>query len=141
MIKNLDEQTAYKLLKEQGLGHLGVVLETGEPYVVPVNYVYLDDEIFLHTLPGAKLDALRANGKVCLQVEKIKKNCRWQSVIAFGEFREIKKTNKKIRVLQEFTERFKNLTPVEAMSEDNWNPGGVIVFRINIRSITGMAEC
>ena len=140
MIKNLDEKAARKLLKEQKLGHLGCVLESGEPYVVPVNYLFRDDEIYIHCLPGQKLDALRANGKVCLQVEKIGKSCRWQSAIAFGEFQEVKRTNKKLEILKEFSDSFEHLTPVEAMIKEHWNLGGLIVFRLNIKRITGISE-
>jgi len=140
MIKNLDEKSARKLLKEQRIGHLGCVLENGEPYVVPVNYLFKEDEIYIHCLPGQKLDALRANGKVCLQVEKIGKSCRWKSAIAFGEFQEVKRTNKKIEILKEFSARFEHLTPVEAMIEEQWNLGGLVVFRLNIKRITGMSE-
>ena len=140
MIKNLDEKETRKILKEQKFGHLGCVLDSGEPYVVPVNYLFKDGEIYIHCLPGQKLDALRANGKVCLQVEKIEDSCRWQSAIAFGEFQEIKRTNKKIEILKEFSTRFEPLTPVEAMIEEQWNLGGLVVFRLNIKRITGMSE-
>ena len=140
MIKNLTEKEARKLLSEQKIGHLGCVLESGEPYIVPVNYLFKDDEIYIHSWPGQKLDALRANGKVCLQVEKIGDSCRWQSAIAFGEFKEVKRTNKKIEILKEFSARFEHLTPVEAMIEDQWNLGGLVVFRLHIKRITGMAE-
>ena len=140
MIKNLDEKAARKLLKEQKFGHLGCVLESGEPYVVPVNYLYKDDEIYIHCLPGQKLDALRANGKVCLQVEKIEKSCRWKSAIAFGEFQEVKRTNKKVEILKEFSASFEHLTPVEAMMEEQWNLGGLVVFHFNIKQITGISE-
>jgi nitroimidazol reductase NimA-like FMN-containing flavoprotein (pyridoxamine 5'-phosphate oxidase superfamily) len=60
MIKNLDERAAGELLKQTNFGHLGVILKSGEPYVMPVNYIYPDDKIYLHSLPGAKLDARRA---------------------------------------------------------------------------------
>ena len=140
MIKNLDEKAARKVLKEQRIGHLGCVLESGEPYVVPVNYLFKEDGIYIHSLPGQKLDALRANGKICLQVEKIEKSCQWQSAIAFGEFQEIKKINEKIEILKEFSARFEHLTPVEAMIEEQWNLGGLVVFRLNIKRISGMAE-
>ncbi len=140
MIKNSDEKAARKLLKEQKFGHLGCVLESGEPYVVPVNYLFADDEIYIHCLPGQKLDALRANGKVCLQVEKIGESCRWQSAIAFGEFQEVKRTDKKVEILKEFSAGFEHLTPVEAMIEEQWNLGGLVVFRLNIKRITGMSE-
>ena len=140
MIKNLDEKATRKLLKEQKLGHLGCVLDSGEPYVIPVNYLFKEDGIYVHSLPGQKLDALRANGKICLQVEKIGGSCQWQSAIAFGEFQEIKRMNKKIEILKEFSARFEHLTPVEAMIEEQWNLGGLIVFRLNIKRISGMAE-
>ena len=140
MITELNEEAARKLLREQTSAHLGCVLETGEPYIVPVNYIYKDNQIYIHSLPGQKLDALRANGKACVQVEKIEAGCRWRSVIAFGEFQEIKRTNEKIEILREFNEKFEHLTPVEAMIKEQWNVGGMVVFRINIRRITGMAE-
>ena len=140
MIKNTDEKATRKLLQEQSFGHLGCVLESGEPYIVPVNYLFKDGAIYIHSLPGQKLDALRANGKVCLQVEKVENSCRWQSAIAFGEFQEVKRMNSKIEILKEFSSRFEHLTPVEAMIEEQWNLGGLVVFRLNIKRVTGMAE-
>lgn len=140
MIKFLEEKTAWKLLSEQKFGHLGCLLPTGEPYVVPVNYLVQDEKIYIHSLPGQKIDALRENRKTCLQVEKIDDLFHWQSVIVFGEFQEVKRKNEIIKVMQEFVKKFDRLTPVEAMIEDEWNAGGIIVFRINIKRITGMKE-
>jgi nitroimidazol reductase NimA-like FMN-containing flavoprotein (pyridoxamine 5'-phosphate oxidase superfamily) len=140
MIKTLEIEAMKQLLLEQKFGHLGCTLPGGEPYVVPVNYLYLDETIYLHSLPGKKLDAMRENNKICLQVEKIEDSCRWRSVIVSGEFEEIKRTNEKISVMQEFSKKFKNLTPVEAMIEEEWNLGAIVVFRINIKTITGIAE-
>ncbi len=74
MIKNLNDNEAREFLHDQKFGHLGCVLESGEPYVIPVNYLFKDDGIYIHVLPGQKLDAMRANGKICLQVEKIEKS-------------------------------------------------------------------
>lgn len=140
MIKKLNEIEAQKLLNEQKFGHLGCTLETGEPYVVPVNYLFQDDKIYIHSLPGKKLDALRTNPKICLQVEKIADALKWQSVIVFGEFQEVKKMNEIIGVMQKFSKRFEQLTPVEAMIEEKWNLGGTVVFTISIKRITGIAE-
>ncbi len=140
MIKNLNENEARELMHNQKFGHLGCVLESGEPYVVPVNYLFKDDGIYVHVLPGQKLDAMRVNHNICLQVDKIQDSSRWQSAIAFGEFQEIKKTNEKIEILKEFSAYSEQSTPVEAMIEEQWNLGGIIVFRLNIKRITGMAE-
>ena len=140
MIKNLTENEARELLRNQKFGHLGCVLESGEPYVVPVNYLFKDDGIYIHVLPGQKLDAMRENRKICLQVEKIDDKTRWQSVIAFGEFQEVKRINEKTDILKEFSASSDHLTPVEAMREEQWNQGGLVVFRLNIKRITGMSE-
>lgn len=140
MIKHLDENAARALLSEQKFAHLGCVLKDGEPYVVPVNYLYLDETIYIHSLPGKKLNALRANGKICLQVEKIEDGYTWRSVIVSGEFEEIKPNDVKIKLLQEFSKKFERLTPVEAMIEEKWDLGEIVIFRINIKRITGMAE-
>ncbi len=51
MIKNLNENETQKLLKEQKLGHLGCVLESGKPYVVPVNYLFKDDKFIYIACP------------------------------------------------------------------------------------------
>ncbi len=66
MIKKIDEAGSLRILKKQTLGHLGCILESGEPYVLPVNYLLRNDEIFIHSLPGMKIEALRANPRVCL---------------------------------------------------------------------------
>lgn len=40
--------------------------DEGYPYGLPLNYVYLDGCIYMHTADqGYKIDALKANNKVC----------------------------------------------------------------------------
>jgi len=46
-------------------------IAAGWPYVVPVNYFFDGKDIYIHSLPGKKLDALRANPRACLQVDEI----------------------------------------------------------------------
>lgn len=111
MIRELTEEESKALLETQRIGHLGCVSVVGEPYVVSVNYLFRNDTIYIHSLPGKKLDALHANGKFCLQVERIEDICRWQSAIAFGEFVEIKKQNDILEVMRGFFRRLERLTP------------------------------
>ena len=140
MIQELNKTDAEKLIEKCNFGHLACVLKKGEPYLVPINYLFLEGNIYVHTLPGKKLNALRANGKICLQVDEIQNDCRWQSAIAFGEFEEINEPQQRLKILQKFSEKFERLTPVEAMSEENWKDSPIVIFRINIRKITGVAE-
>ena len=83
MIKHLSNEEARALLGECRIGRLGCV-DDGGPYVVPVNYVFHDDSIYVHSLPGRKIKALRENPRACLQVDEIKdtislaqRHCFW----------------------------------------------------------------
>ena len=77
-------------------GVLAVHGENGYPYGLPVNYLYLDGKIYFHCAKaGHKLDAVRANDKVCFTVlsEPVKNPGEWwncfTSVIVFGRIREV----------------------------------------------------
>ncbi len=56
-----------QILREEVLGYLGVAGE--QPYVVPLNYSYSEGKLLFHcALTGRKLDAIRANPRVCFTV-------------------------------------------------------------------------
>jgi nitroimidazol reductase NimA-like FMN-containing flavoprotein (pyridoxamine 5'-phosphate oxidase superfamily) len=67
-----------------------------EPYVIPMNFGYRDNYIYLHSArEGRKLDILRNNGKVCIEfdvdVELMQSqvacntSMKYKSVLAFGK--------------------------------------------------------
>jgi len=127
------------LLHSAKMGRLGCVVN-GEPYVVPINYAIEDESIYSHSLPGRKIDALRTNRRACLQVDEIQNDFNWRSVIAFGNFEEIRNPSERGSVLRKLLSRFPMLTPVESsIAQDAAAPDSV-VFRIRIDRITGVAE-
>ena len=77
-------------------GVLAVHGENGYPYGLPINYVYAGGKIYFHCAKaGHKLDAIRANDKVCFTVlsEPVKNPGEWwycfTSVISFGRISEV----------------------------------------------------
>ncbi len=70
----LDREEILDILNRCSIVHLGLV-DGDEPYVVPMNYGYtMDDEgrltLYLHgATQGRKLDLMRANPKVFLEME------------------------------------------------------------------------
>jgi nitroimidazol reductase NimA-like FMN-containing flavoprotein (pyridoxamine 5'-phosphate oxidase superfamily) len=57
-----------RILREETLGYLGLSMD-GMPYVVPLNYGYVEGKILFHcALTGKKLDYLKANPQVCFAV-------------------------------------------------------------------------
>ncbi len=141
MINTLNEKASLELLKNNRLGRLGCVLENGEPYIVPINYLFEDEYIYIHSLLGQKITAMRINPKICLQIDSIADDgFEWQSVIAHGEFEEIENRDIKTKILYRFYEDFPRFTPVEAKFNKEISLKNVIVFRIKDMNLTGVSE-
>jgi nitroimidazol reductase NimA-like FMN-containing flavoprotein (pyridoxamine 5'-phosphate oxidase superfamily) len=138
-MKTLSEDEGRALLSTRGIGRLGCV-DNGEPYVVPINYVFDEGSVYSHSLPGRKIEALRAHRRACLQVDDIKSDFEWRSVIAFGNFEEIRAPSDRRSILGKLLARFPLLTPVESVMTTDTSEPNSIVFRIRIDRITGVAE-
>ena len=139
MTKTLSETDAWNVLRAGKLGHLGCIDGEG-PYVVPINYLVQEDSIYSHSLPGRKISALRTNARACLQVNHIQDDFHWRSVIAFGAFEEVVSDGERRLVLRQLLERFPKLTPVESQLARDAEAPPIIVFRLRIDRLSGVAE-
>lgn len=139
MISRLDTDKSLALLREACMGRLGCIAE-GEPYVVPVNYVLDGDCLLSHSLPGRKIKAMRANPRVCLQVDTIHDQLNWRSVIAYGTYEEITAAPERARAFNCLLSLFPGLTPVESLIAEDAASPRPIVFRIRIERVTGIGE-
>jgi nitroimidazol reductase NimA-like FMN-containing flavoprotein (pyridoxamine 5'-phosphate oxidase superfamily) len=139
MLNHLQESQARQLLRSSHLARLGCIVD-GEPYIVPINYRYEEDFIYSHSLPGKKIEGLRQNSRACIQVDNIKSDLSWTSVLAFGYYEEIREPNQRQTILKSILNDFPMLTPVESAIVDDGHVAEVIVFRIRIERITGVSE-
>ncbi len=139
MTRMLSEAEARNLIAGGKIGRLGCVAN-GEPYVVPINYVFENESIYSHSLPGRKIEMLRAHPRACLQMDEIENDCEWRSVIAYGNFEEIRVPSDRRSILGKLLARFPLLTPVESMIVQDAAAPDSVVFRIRIDRITGVAE-
>lgn len=139
MLKNLNQDQARGLLRKERTGRLGCIADD-EPYIVPVNYVFDGECAYLHSLPGQKIDAMRANPRVCLQVDQIESELNWKSVLAFGTYEEITNEVERAGALNQLLGRFSRLTPVESFIADDAGAPAPIVFRIRVSRLTGICE-
>ena len=58
------------LLDAAQVGHLATLGENGFPYVTPVHFVRMNGRVYFHGLAaGQKLKILRADARVCFEVE------------------------------------------------------------------------
>lgn len=138
MIRTLNEEEMRALLDESRIGRLGCVVD-GSPYVVPVNYVYHNNSIYIHSLVGTKIRSLRENPRACFQVDKIESDYRWRSVLAFGQYEEITDEDERRWVGRRLLARFPNLTPIESVPVHD-GQSSIIIFRILIKEMSGVGE-
>jgi uncharacterized protein len=138
-MKTLPEEQGRALLSTGGIGRLGCV-DNGEPYVVPINYVFDEGSVYSHSRPGRKIEALRAHRRACIQVDEIENDFKWRSVIAFGNFEEISVPSERKSILGKLLARFPLLTPVESVIAPDTAEPTTVVFRIRIDRITGVSE-
>jgi len=140
MISRLSPEESYALLRGSRVARLGVVDCGGEPYVVPVNYVFDGEHVYLHSLPGRKVEAMRARPRVCVQVDDIRGDLSWRSVIAYGPAEEVRRADDRARALGLLLSLFPQLTPVESLMAGDANAPSPLAFRIRVERVTGMRE-
>lgn len=124
-----DEMEA--LLARVSFGHLGCARE-GRPYVVPMNYAYETQRVYLFTTEGMKTDYIEANPEVCFQVEEVQDATRWQSVVIVGRAERLKSSTDMEHAMQLITQRNPTLTPaISATQVDAWGRSNAIaLYRI-----------
>ena len=137
MISEIGDRESRELLREQSIGRLGCCGD-GEPYVIPVNYLFDGENIYIHSMPGRKIEIMRANPHICLQTDEIEDAYNWRSVIVFGWFEEIHDSTERDQKLAAMFKRLPHLTPVESKVRDSMSE--TMVFRIRIERITGVSE-
>jgi nitroimidazol reductase NimA-like FMN-containing flavoprotein (pyridoxamine 5'-phosphate oxidase superfamily) len=139
MFIRISEAESRSLLSTLQVGRLGCVVDGG-PYVVPINFYFEDDCVYAHSLQGLKISALRQNPRACIQADVVSGGTQWRSVLAYGNYEEIIKPGERHQILSNLLLKFPLLTPVESAIVEDAGPLSVIVFRIRINRISGVAE-
>jgi nitroimidazol reductase NimA-like FMN-containing flavoprotein (pyridoxamine 5'-phosphate oxidase superfamily) len=91
-IRELSKEECLAVLARARLARLGCAHEN-QPYVVPVYLAYGATEcLYGFTTPGQKVEWMRTNPLVCVEVDEIVTLDQWVSVIVFGRYEELPQT-------------------------------------------------
>jgi uncharacterized protein len=93
VIREMSREECLQVLGGARLARLACAQEN-QPYVVPVYLSYHDASGCLYgfTTPGQKVEWMRANPLVCVEVDEIVAHDQWVSVIANGRYEELTET-------------------------------------------------
>jgi nitroimidazol reductase NimA-like FMN-containing flavoprotein (pyridoxamine 5'-phosphate oxidase superfamily) len=83
---DLSSEECARVLEEGRIAHVGCISE-GRPYVTPMSYVVIGGDVCFRTGPGRRVDALRTDPRVCIEVTIAHEDDDWESVLFWGEGR------------------------------------------------------
>lgn len=93
VIREMSREECLRMLAGTRLIRLGCAHES-QPYIVPVSLVYHQAEgcepsLYGVTTLGQKVEWMRVNPLVCVEVDEVVTHDRWASVIGFGRYEEL----------------------------------------------------
>jgi uncharacterized protein len=91
LIQELSRQASLDLLARMRLGRLACARST-QPYVVPVYFAYNNNYLYSFSTVGQKIEWMRVNPLVCIEVDEIVNSQQWTSVIVLGRYEELPDT-------------------------------------------------
>jgi uncharacterized protein len=91
LIQELTRQASLDLLARTRLGRLACA-QGPQPYVVPCYFVYDANYLYSFSTVGQKIEWMRANPLVCVEVDEVVSPEQWVSVIVFGRYEELRDT-------------------------------------------------
>jgi uncharacterized protein len=91
LIRRLTPDECQEMMTRAAFGRLGCAID-GQPYVVPIYFTYEPGRIYSFTTLGQKIEWMRKNPKVCVEVDEVVDHFRWMSVIATGRYQELSNT-------------------------------------------------
>ncbi|WP_431323265.1 pyridoxamine 5'-phosphate oxidase family protein [Rhizobium sp. YTU87027] len=87
-LRNMTQAECLETLNGAHYGHLACCNE-GQPYLVPTYFAFKARVAYSFSMPGRKVEWMRKNPNVCLQVEEWLSEGSWKSVVVNGRFQEL----------------------------------------------------
>lgn len=145
--RQLSAEETKTLLASGKDGVLAVNGDDGYPYAVPVNYVYLDGAIYIHSSKrGYKVEAIQANPKVCFtavlsnKINEPNTTTMFESVIATGNAVLLADDAEKTKVLEVIVQRLAPTNVQGGMAAIQRLLPAVAIIRIDVEQLTGKAN-
>jgi nitroimidazol reductase NimA-like FMN-containing flavoprotein (pyridoxamine 5'-phosphate oxidase superfamily) len=104
-----------EVFRQNEVGRLATAVD-GAPYIVPMNFAYISDKIYLHThKDGKKIRDIQKNPRVCFEVDSgeivtgdnpCDYSWRYRSAIAYGEARIVESREERLKALRLISEKY-----------------------------------
>lgn len=141
-IHEMSRAECQELLARANVGRLACAREN-QPYVVPINFAFDGSYFYGFTTLGKKVEWMRSNPLVCLEVDEVSNPNQWASIVASGRYEELpdepayEKARKRAHAFLQ--KRAMWWEPAYISQEHRDQPHSLtpIFYRIRIDSVTG----
>ena len=141
VIHELSRAECDAVLERNNVARLGYA-HFDQPYVVPVHFSFDRERSVMYgfSMLGKKVECMRRNPKVCLEIDEIVDKDHWSSVLVIGRYREIHRDPREIesrrRAERLFQQRFEWWLPGAAKLESK-EAEHAVIYRISLDKVTG----
>ena len=144
--RQIPDEKVKQMLTDAREGTLAMYGDDGYPYALPMNYVYLNDAIYIHTAKyGYKIDALNMNQKVCFSVIVRSKiapelfTTKYESIVATCDAEFIEDDSERHLVMETFIERYSPDFHEGGMKFIKASLSKTAIVKLNIKEVKGKA--
>jgi len=142
-----DQETIKSLLDQSHVGRLATVNRKGYPVIKPVNYLYWDGKIYLHSSrKGEKISDIRRGSPVCFEVDQpiayvpargpaCKASFYYRSILVKGEAILVNSRKKKLEILEGLMEKYQPEGGYGGIAEEILQKTAVV--EISVKELTG----
>ena len=88
LITKIRSRECREMLTRVGYGRLACA-SNNRPYIVPLYFAYDADRLCCFSTVGRKIEWMRLNPLVCVQVDEIRGHDEWTSIVVMGQYVEI----------------------------------------------------
>jgi nitroimidazol reductase NimA-like FMN-containing flavoprotein (pyridoxamine 5'-phosphate oxidase superfamily) len=141
-IQELTAAECEEFLGRATIGRLGCA-HKDQPYIVPVSLYFAREEQCLYgfSTVGKKIEWMRENPSVCVEVDAIADQHQWTTVLVMGRYEELDASDAhkrdRQRALDLFQKQPRWWLPAGAKLSSGVEHAQPVVYRIHIASISG----
>ena len=86
IVREMWDTECYNLVRTEQVGRLACSRDN-QPYIVPIRSAHSENSIFSFSMPGKKIEIMRSNPRVCVEIDHLSDTQHWKCVIIEGVFR------------------------------------------------------
>jgi nitroimidazol reductase NimA-like FMN-containing flavoprotein (pyridoxamine 5'-phosphate oxidase superfamily) len=91
LISEMSGGQCRELIGRLGFGRLACAHQN-QPYIVPIYFAYEPDHLYGFATLGRKVEWMRSNPLVCVEVDEVLSHYHWSSVVVLGRYQELPDT-------------------------------------------------